>query len=345
MIERSYYPGTNIQFEALKREYDELNTEYIFTSLQLNNDSEGILDELSRQGYKIITDVSKNTLKNSGKSIEALYEKYPDIICRLDDGYSDGEVLSLAERFHIIVNASTVGENLLRGMDERHQISAMFNYYPKPLTGMTGKDVQRIVRRMHQSGVKVYGFIPGTAVKRGPVHYGLPTIESHRRKSILHNYMCLKALNVDRIFLGDEYLTPAEVGRLNELKENRLTLRVQTNHPEIFEQMNRMNVSIRPDGSEYLHRFSSTRGKMDEFMLETGRKVNVVSAGDILIDGSEVERYAGEVQIVCKDSGASGYPWYKIGELLDKDLIPYIKVHHIIQFEQEPDDVFSDKTH
>lgn len=345
MLERSYYASTVEEFQNLKEEYKLLETEYIFTSLQHEHQALDWLDQLFKYGYKVIIDVSKKTLDNLNMSLEALYLKYPGITCRLDDGYDKEEILRFSKKYPVIINASTMSEKFLKAINESNMIAAMFNYYPKPLTGMSEKDVKKITERLHQLNVPVYAFIPGALSKRGPVHYGLPTLEKARRLNTLENYLQLKELNIDKVFLGDEYLTEKEMGELKTLNDGILKIEISTGYGEIFNYINTLKISCREDSSEYLHRFSSTRGKIEGFGISHLDRTESISKGDILIDGGEVSRYKGELQIARKDVAAGGYPFYKIGKVTERNLIPYIKEEYIIQFEWEQSDVFSDETY
>lgn len=334
MIERSFYPGTTETIDDLKKEYGMTGTEYVFTSMQLNHDSFKWMTSLFDSGYQVITDISKETLRALDMTVEMLYQKYPQIICRLDDGYSEAEILSLSERHAVILNASTVSSTLLEKINGKHKISAMFNYYPKPLTGMTEAAVKELTEKLQEKGLEVYAFIPGSMSRRGPVHAGLPTIEAHRYDGTIKNYLSLKSLNIDKIFLGDEYLTECEVTELAALKNGVLKMKISTEYPDIFEQVNDLKVSARRDQSEYLHRFSGTRGQLRKFNLKDSDKVKLISKGDILIDGPETPRYAGEIQIARKDAFAGNYPFYKIGETAEESM-EYIPEQYTIQFEWE----------
>lgn len=345
MLERSYYASTVETFQGLKDEYKLLETEYIFTSLQYAHHDLSWLNALFKYGYKIIIDISKKTLDDLNMSLEALYLKYPGMICRLDDGYDKEEILRFSKKYPVIINASTMSERFLKEIKKSNMIAAMFNYYPKPLTGMSEKDVKKITERLHRVNVPVYAFLSGTMSRRGPIHYGLPTLEIARGLNTLENYLQLKELTIDKIFLGDEYLTEKEVRELKHLNDGILKIEISTKYKGLFNYINTLKISCREDSSEYLHRFSHTRGKVGAFNINHLDRIENISKGDILIDGEEAARYKGELQIARKDAAAENYPFYKIGEVIDKNLIPYIKEEYTIQFEWEQPYVFSNKTH
>jgi hypothetical protein len=149
----------------------------IFISLHIKEEfgndfvhcAEEWIHSLNEKGYKVLADVSKETLEQfNEKDIIILSKRLGLWGVRLDYGFSLQEICSIAEKMPVAVNASTITREEAAVLAKAGPcVMAMHNFYPRPETGLDEDYLQEMNAMLHTAGMKVLAFIPGTAKSEG----------------------------------------------------------------------------------------------------------------------------------------------------------------------------------
>lgn len=282
---------------------------YIFTSLHMSEEYDTAYIQrvkemcsfLTTCGYKIIADVSRNTLKVFKTDSLIDLAKLLDIsILRIDYGFSEDEILELAKEFPICINASTVSSDFIDTLaSHSFDVYAMHNFYPRPETGLDAEQFQLRNDILKNKGFKVLAFIPGDEVKRGPIHEGLPTLESHRKVSPYAACIDLLSYGVDGVFIGDGLISQFQADMVSQYLESDI-YDIPVIFENKYEHLYNQVFTIRADSPRWLKRLQESREyscKGAEILPEHCRER---ITGSITIDNYHYQRYSGEIQIIVE---------------------------------------------
>ena len=278
---------------------------YVFLSAQMEEANDSFYKELEEtikyaniKNIKLVVDVNKH-------EYEVLKEK--DLInklavVRLDYGFSKEEILAMQnEDFLVELNASTINDRLLKYLKDnnadfsRYRIS--HNFYPKPYTGLSFKQVKEKNELLKKYGFSVIMWIPTTVNKRLPLYEGLPTIEDQRYGNIIANVSECILAKADTVFFGDAYATEEEMEMaINNSKDiiNIPVILKKGLSDEIKAHLLKTHAN-RPDSSEYMIRSSLRCANISIFNAVS------VKEKDITLDNYKRARYQGEVGIALKE--------------------------------------------
>ncbi|EKU48989.1 MupG family TIM beta-alpha barrel fold protein [Staphylococcus massiliensis] len=280
----------------------------IFTSIQIPEEEqkdpldmlEHRLNKLSSESLNIIVDANPEVINDQ---LFNLMSKYPSLqlIIRIDHSVSLELVKEcVSNNVKVCLNASTISQEDLKQFHEakipKSQMIYCHNYYPRPETGLSQSHVlkQNQLIRSFDNEATIYGFIPGTSF-RGPIHKGLPTLESARGTTVIDASYQLLDSGVNHIIVGDHYISLFEASRLykaimNQHFELPLKWFNDSYQTELFKRH-----TNRPDVAEQVIRSMHSR-------TECQRTIPIEEnldrpEGTITIDNKLYGRYEGEVQI------------------------------------------------
>ena len=112
--------------------------------------------------------------------------------------------------------------------------------------------------------------------------------------------LALYDATTDVVMIGDSDVSHEVWNRMRQLGENCLEIRAKLS-PE-YEYLYDRDQHDRPDSSEYFIRSQESRLWDDAPVYEpTGKPVESVPAGTVLVSNSAYGRYAGELSIACTE--------------------------------------------
>ena len=283
----------------------------VFLSLHISEEFDDSFcakaEEACRQtadmGYRIIADVSTKTVAQFGcADLTELAKKLRLWALRIDYGFSRKEIMTMAEKMPIVLNASTTtAEDAAAIAEHGKLVMAMHNFYPRPETGLDEDYLLETTRLLQNAGLKVLAFIPGDLNKRGPVFEGLPTLESHR--SILPSAAFADlALNygLEEIFVGDPGISQKEIDRINRFcQEGILSIpcEIHENWQHLYDQV----FTCRMDSPKRLIRFQESRIYSCQGQITQPHNCTERSRGALTIDNLRYGRYSGEIMLIRSD--------------------------------------------
>ena len=287
--------GESLAFTSLHIA-EEIDEEYIQRITEM-------LSFLRQRGYGIIADVSRRSLNAFGvETLEELKEKLDLDILRIDYGFSEKEISDFAKRNPVGINASLITDtNISNLTEDKREIYAMHNFYPRPETGLDEEQFKELNNMLRKEKIKTLAFIPGDIIKRGPIHEGLPTLESHRNISPYAAFVDLyNKYGVDYIFVGDGIINKEEQSYIELfLREKIFTIPVILNVSS--ETLNNMTYTIRGDSPKAMLRLQESREYATFGEHIEPSNCYVRTRGTITIDNYLYKRYSGEIQILRKD--------------------------------------------
>jgi hypothetical protein len=309
----SLYLGTGYEKnKEIIEKANKNNAKYAFTSLHIpeetvNNYEEevkSLLNLCKLNNLNLIVDVGPRTLEKLGFNNFKDLRQTSITHLRLDYGFTNKEIVELSKDFNIVFNASTLSDkdiNDLKGLNaDFSRFLACHNFYPKPLTGLSLKKVNKINAKLKSFGITTMAFVPGDKDLRGPLHMGLPTVEEHRTGDLLFNVLQLiKDTETDIPMIGDIDITDETWVKLKELSEGYISLNAKIDEKYAF--VKNIIHHDRPDSSEYVIRSQESReyssqGKTIEVELAKERKKGSISIGNV-----NYLRYSGELEIARQD--------------------------------------------
>lgn len=282
--------------------------QYIFTSLHIPEEEGFSFVEKVKWLGKTAQDVHMEVMADvSPASLERLsltFEELPQLKdwgisgVRMDYGFTAKQIAWLSHSLKIGLNASTVYEaQLVELLNEGllpNQSEAWHNFYPKPFTGISKQALKDRNELFHRFGIRTMGFVPGDDRLRGPLHEGLPTIEDHRNIPPLEAALELRALDTDKICIGDPNLSEDTAKGFSYLAEGTVPLYVSFNKG--YEHFWNSIHTNRMDAAQYVIRSVESRG-MDTVYEPDSLSDEKFERGTITVDNKLYGRYAGELQI------------------------------------------------
>lgn len=302
----SIYPST---WQEKRKQLSSLFQEgsAVFTSLHISEEFsdayvgqvEEMMAYLNDTGYEVIADVSRRSLEIfSEDSLGSLAERLNIDVLRVDYGFTQEEILLAAQKVPVCFNASTLTEEDLMALKETGKtFYAMYNFYPRPETGIDREQFMKRNELLERYGLGVMAFIPGESEKRRPLYDGLPTVEEHRHQKPYVNFVDLmNGYGIKHIFVGDGLLSEEEAEPIRLLLEEGVySIPVSTLEKE---DLLSKNFTVRMDSPKSIIRVQESReyatpGEIIEPYHTTQRTL-----GSITIDNKNYGRYSGEVQIL-----------------------------------------------
>lgn len=345
----SIYPNNSSLEED--RKYLSLATKYgfsrIFTNLiSIDEDKDRILREFKEiinygkdLGMEVIADVSPSVFK----SLDIHYSDlrfFKDMNLtgiRLDLGFTGNEESIMSFNpydLKIEINMSSNTrylENIMTYLPNKDNIIGCHNFYPHRYTGLSRKHFMETSEVFKKYGIRTAAFVSSAKATFGPwtVNEGLPTLEEHRELPIEIQVKDLFNTGlIDDVIIANCYASEEELKIIGDMDKNILTLGV-----ELIEDLPKVERDIvlgeihfnRGDVSEYVIRSTQSRVKYKDhdFTLMNPKDIE---RGDVVIDSSLYEHYAGELQIALKPMKNSGRTSV-VGKVIDEEmfLLDYIK--------------------
>jgi len=279
---------------------------------------------LNEIGYEVIADVSKRSLEIFKEdSLVSLAERLKIQVLRVDYGFTQEEILQAAEKVPVCFNASTLTEEELETLKATGKtFYAMYNFYPRPETGIDREQFIKRNKLLEHYGLGVMAFIPGESEKRRPLYDGLPTLEEHRHQKPYVSFVdMMNGFGIEHIFVGDGLLSETEAQPIKLLLEEGVyTIPICVLEKE---ELLDKNFTVRIDSPKSLIRVQESReyatpGEVIE-PYHTMKRL----AGSITMDNRNYGRYSGEVQIL-RESFEKDDRVNVIGEV-DTSYLPVLK--------------------
>ncbi len=290
----------------------------VFLSLHISEEfstaycqqAEELCHWLVARKFRIIADVSTKTLAQFGEdSLVSLAKRLGIWALRIDYGFTETEICTLAAQMPIVLNASTTNAAAAAcvaaiGEAAGNTIMAMHNFYPRPETGLDPAFLRRTTKALQVAGVKVLAFIPGDTALRAPLHAGLPTLEAHRAQRPSACFADLMVqYGVDGVFLGDPGISDAEqnyIARYCQEGVLSIPCRLQQGSEALYGRV----FTNRPDAPAWMVRFTESRVYSCFGTDVTPCNTVARPRGSIALDNRLYGRYSGEVQLLRADFAA-----------------------------------------
>lgn len=280
----------------------------VFLSLHISEEfddtycrrAETVCHRLADQGFRIIADVSAKTVVQFGEpDLFRLAIRLRIWALRIDYGFSQEEIRSLAQKMPIVLNASTTSKEAAAEIARcGREVYAMHNFYPRPETGLDREYLLKTTRELQSAGVKVLAFIPGDEQLRGPVFEGLPTLEEHRNMLPSAAFADLaQNFGMDEIFVGDPGLSVAEQQRIGRYCSDGVISIPAVLTPG-YEGLYGQVFTCRIDSPKWIIRFAESRTYSCFGRTVAAENCLPRDRGCITMDNEGYGRYSGEIQLV-----------------------------------------------
>lgn len=338
----SIYPDRASQEE--NKAYISLASQYgftrIFTCLISSDDDidmvkskfSDITSHAKELGMQVIADVNPSIFHTLGVSYQDLrffFELGLSGI-RLDLGFGGLEESIMTFNpygLKIEINMSNGTrylDNILSHRPNVENLIGCHNFYPHKYTGLSKKHFEKCSKLFKQNGIRTAAFISSKEAGFGPwpVSEGLCTLEEHRNLPVAVQAKDLFNTGlIDDVIIANAFASESELIALGHLDKELLTLDVQLigGIPEIEKNIVLDELHFnRGDISEYMIRSTQSRVKYSMHPFELFN-APAIRRGDIMIDSSLYERYAGELQIALKDMENSGKT-NVVGRISEKEI-------------------------
>lgn len=282
-------------------------------------DFTAITSHAKKLGMEIIADVSPEVFKELGISYDDLsfFHRLQLSGLRLDVGFSGMEesVMTLNPYgLKIEINMSSATkylDNILSFKPNRDNLIGCHNFYPHRYTGLSRAHFLKCSRQFKEQGIRTAAFVTSPTAEFGPwaVKEGLCTLEQHRALPIeVQAKDLFNTELIDDVIIANAFAAEEELRCLSKLDKNMLSLNIELerNIMNIYSKIVLEELHFnRGDVSEYMIRSTQSRVKYkgSDFPLFNPA---TIKRGDILIESSLYERYAGEMQIALRDMENSG---------------------------------------
>ena len=342
-----YFGEQNFEeIEKYVRLSSHLGYKKIFTSLHLPEvDFKPILKDFTKFGLlcsklnmQLMVDVSPKTFSyfSYKQFIEFFTKSCVDLI-RIDFGLNSDVIIKLSKNknFKIVLNASTIlpdtFEFLVKNGLNTNNVEMCHNFYPRPETGISEKFLLEQTNYFKKHNLNISAFIPAKTGKRGPLFEGLPTLEKHRNLKSSLAFRHLMLLGINNVYFGDSKISKEELITISNLNDSATAIECEiTSKNKDFSKVFSQIHTDRPDSSEYVIRSQESRltlsaGAFKKMIVEPENSVERYE-GNITIDNSLYERYAGEIQI-CRQNLKENKKINVIGNVFKDNLflLQYIK--------------------
>ena len=265
--------------------------------------AEKICHTLTEQGFQLIADVSVKTLQQFGcEDLVELAKKLRLWALRIDYGFSKEEIMAMAKKMPVVVNASTTTPEDAQAIAAGGcRVFAMHNFYPRPETGLDEEYLLESTRALQEAGLEVLAFIPGDTQRRGPLFEGLPTLEAHRNVLPSAAFVDLvQRFGVDGVFLADPGISAAEAQRIARYRETEI-ISVPAKLEESYAHLYDRVFTCRVDSPKWLVRFAESRIYSCQGQIVEAKNCAPRHRGAITIDNCGYGRYSGEVMMIRQD--------------------------------------------
>jgi len=295
-------------------------------------DFESVVGHAHSLGMEVIADVSPAVFEAFGLDCRDLkfFHELKLAGIRLDMGFSGlEESLMTFNPYGLKIeinmsNGTKYLDNILSHKPKVENLIGCHNFYPHRYTGLSRKHFENCSGPFKQKGIRTAAFISAKEAVIGPwpVSEGLCTLEEHRNLPIEVQAKDLFSTGlIDDVLIANAFASESELKALSSLDRELLTLEV-----ELFEGVPGIERKIvleelhfnRGDISEYMIRSTQSRVKYNTHYFGIFNAAPI-RRGDILIDGSLYDRYAGELQIALKDMENSGRT-NVVGRISDEEI-------------------------
>ena len=150
-----------------------------------------------------------------------------------------------------------------------------------------------INRKLKALGVKVLAFIPGDEPLRGPLHEGLPTVETHRNMDTRLAICELILAHTDIILVGDTFINESTQKVMKDFQEGFVSLKA-----EAPAELRGNVLHDRIDASDFVYRVLGTRGSA---LLGGEVSTTTRTIGEINQANAQYGRYQGEIEITKEE--------------------------------------------
>lgn len=326
----SVYPGNGSNDEI--KAYITLAAKYgfkrIFTCLisvedkkieEIVSSFKDIVQFANKKEMEVIADVEPAVFQrlNISYSDLSIFKEIGLYGIRLDLGFSGIEesIMSFNE-YGIKVelnmsNGTKYIDNILSYKPNLENILGCHNFYPHVYTGLSYNHFIKCSKQFKDLGVRTAAFVNSQKAQFGPwpVSEGLCTLEQHRNLPIEVQAKHLFATGtINDVIIANAFASEEELTVLSAINKDMLELKVKLseNIPDIEKKIVLEELHFnRGDVSDYLIRSTQSRVKYKGENFEPFNIVDI-KRGDVLIESSLYERYAGELQIALKDMKNTG---------------------------------------
>ncbi len=332
-------------FSEDKRNYiltmRQIGFQRIFTSLHIPEDRiETLLENLKKLGsiskandIDLMADISNKGLERLGIDLTSETDirrliKLGVTGLRIDFGIPMQTVAFISRHLTVALNASTLTESDVEQLKMHRadikQMELWHNYYPRPETGLSKTYLEKINKKWQHLGIKLVAFVSSDINKRGPLHCGLPTLESHRSIHPLAGAIELQTVfGCQDVFIGDEGLSPKVQQQFaTYINDEIITMEMKV-YSEKYKSLFLTKHTNRIDDARDVVRSQEARFKRIPDIIPE----NTIhrSVGSVTLDNCNYLRYMGELQLIKKELPKDNKV-NVVGKIIkkDQDLVPCI---------------------
>jgi hypothetical protein len=273
----------------------------------------------NRLGMEVVADVAPDVFSRMGVTYQdlSLFKEIGLFGIRLDLGFSGmEESIMTCNPFGLKIelnmsNGTKYVDNIISHQPNSDHLTGCHNFYPHQYTGLDYDHFLRCSRQFKELGLPTAAFVGSGEAKYGPwpVTEGLCTLEMHRHLPIEVQAKHLWATGlIDCIIVANGFASEQELQKLSAVNQNMLELSVEMEKdtPALERRivLDELHFS-RGDVSEYMVRSTQSRVKYKDRKFPVFHTPDM-KRGDVLIESSRYDRYAGELQIALKPMKNSG---------------------------------------
>lgn len=278
-----------------------------------------IIDEANKLEMQVIADVSPSVFGELGISYNDLsfFNELNAYGIRLDLGFSGiEESIMTFNKYGLKIeinmsNGTKYLENIISHKPNTDNLLGCHNFYPHRYSGLSYDHFIKCSKQFKDLGLRTAAFISSKNANFGPwtVSEGLCTLEEHRELPIAVQAKHLFATNlIDDVIIANCFASEEELKALSRVDKDMINFEVELlrDVPEIEKKIVLEEFHFnRGDVSEYMLRSTQSRVKYKghEFIPFNTPDIK---RGDLIIDTSLYQHYAGELQVALKDMRNSG---------------------------------------
>lgn len=306
---------------------------------ELIKDAKQIIGSANKCGMEVVADVEPSVFKKFGTSFQDLsfFKELGLYGIRLDLGFTGiEESIMTFNQYGLklelnMSNGSKYVDNILSYEPKVENLLGCHNFYPHRYTGLSLEHFLKCSQRFKGIGIRTAAFVSSNYAAFGPwpAPDGLPTLEMHRELPIDVQAKHLFATElIDDVIVGNAFASKEELEALSRVNKDVIEFEV-----EFVEGVTETERSIvldefhfnRGDVSEYVIRSTQSRVKYKGHEFKAFNTPDI-RRGDVIIESSLYERYAGELHIALKDMKNSGKT-NVVGRIREEEifLIDYVK--------------------